>query len=200
MTKVETKLLKQVVQSYKKLVYGFPRFENGLEYIRAEISKEDKKMVFTACDGHRISVDAILCETDTSFTCYFEPNQIIFPDKLYAGKETEFYIEENELSVTSGIYTMKIKQPELGNKNNWKTVDQYLEDVKNRTSVVKIGVNLTLLNESLKSMATTNRELKKNVVMSFTKENEPIVVRALHDNDSLRFILPVNISSCETEC
>ena len=199
MAKVETKLLKQVIQSYKNLVYGFPRLQDGLEYIRAEISKEDEKMVLTACDGRRISVDAIFCETDTSFICYFEPNQIIFPNKLYSGRETEFFIEENELIVTNGIYTVKIRQPNLAKNNIWQKVDDYLEDVKKRTPIAKIGVNLTLLNEALKSMANTNQELKKNVVMSLAGENKPILIRALHNEDSLRFILPINIGAIETE-
>ncbi len=159
-------------------------YNDKMQYIKADVDKDNQEIRFEALDGHRLAVEYLKCSADSSFTVYIKPFNILKSQD----SEIELEIIDNKLHISTNEWSFKFIQPE----GMWFDTSK-VANRDNQDKAVRIGVNAKLLREALGNI---NMKHDKELVEIEIGSNpiEPIIIRSAKDRRNFRLVLPVRLS------
>ena len=138
---VDTKEFKRIIKALKP----FTRLDViRMQYIRVNINNKTQEIKFEALDGHRIAVEYLKCETDTSFTAYIKPFNLMATREKF----TEIELINEKVYITMDEYSFGFKQP----SQEWYETENLIKKCEKEEPVLKVGVNAKLLMDALKNV------------------------------------------------
>lgn len=171
-----------------KALKPFTRIDSEkMKYIKIDIDSKNQEIRFEALDGHRIGIEYLKCEADENFTVYITP----FTPWKSMDRFAEIELKDQKVYITMGNQIIGFKQPDI----EWFDTASMLKELQEQEIKSKIGVDPSLLAESIKYFSVISRS--PVVKMEIREPNQAIIIKNAMEPRNMRLVLPTRISNWE---
>lgn len=152
------------------------------KFIRLEFHSELDEVRAIAVDGHRLSVEHAVAQSEEDFTVYVHGNV-----KLPKNSVVEIELVEKEVILRCDGYVFGYRQPDTDEGYlDWKNV------IPDKEPAFRIGFNGDYLLSALQAAkASVGGTYKTPVVLEFYSPLEPVVIRT--NKHDIKLVLPVRL-------